>query len=180
MPLSIDSNQRRSDDADALRVVHDSETVHRATRRTRIDDRGRLGQLNLTAMMDVTFQLLIFFVLTAAFALNEGVLRADLPTGPAQPRAVEIPREPINIVLRMNDAQVLIDVNGQFVGNMIELYNFLSGNNQALSANGIYGVDEPIVIKPRNKVPWGAVLGAFNAATRAKYTNINFAQAGSG
>ncbi len=178
--MSPEPNHRPTTDAEALGEVRDSETVHHASRRGDGDRRGRVGQLNLTSMMDVTFQLLIFFVLTAAFALNEGVLRADLPTGPPKPKPVEIPKEPIEVTLRRHDAQVFIDVNGQQVGSLSGLYDFLSRNNQGENPNGIYSVDEPVVIKPKGDVSWDDVFGAFNAATRAKFTNIAFAKANSG
>lgn len=163
--------------ADALRDVRDSETVHHIQRKGR-DAERRVGQLNLTSMLDVTFQLLIFFVLTAVFALNEGVLRADLPTGPSQPAKVEIPPQTIDIALRMIGPDVVIDVNNsREMFSFSDLYEHLYNNNTAVDRSGLYEPKDPVIIKPAVDVPWDAVIGAFNAATRAKFENVNFAEA---
>ena len=40
-----------------------------------------VAALNITSMMDLVLNLLLFFVLSASFALSEGVMPATLPTG---------------------------------------------------------------------------------------------------
>src|SRR5687767_1852954 len=42
----------------------------------------RVAALNITSMMDLVLNLLLFFVLTANFSISEGVIPATLPTGP--------------------------------------------------------------------------------------------------
>lgn len=163
--------------------VQATETVHHE-RHGRRRERG-VRQLNLTSMLDVCFQLLIFFILTANFALNEGVLPADLPQGnPPNPVDVPPPEEPLKIVLRpagANHAGVAVWL--ETVGD-IEDFEALYGKlrswrfDEKTNASGIYDADNPILIKPEGDVGWGHVVGAFNAVLRAKYTNVSFAPAG--
>ena len=58
-------------------------------------------EINLTPMIDIVFQLLIFFVVTAKFIKFEGELLSYLPkdrgTNPSDP---EDPTEPVTIFLR--------------------------------------------------------------------------------
>lgn len=142
-------------------------------------ERG-IRQLNLTSMLDVTFQLLIFFILTANFAVDEGVLAADLPQGKAAEETPELPDDPVRIVVRsvgVDEAGIVIQ-NGPPItdGDFDELYRVLEG--MRLDAGGSLKPDNPIIILPSPQVEWRHVVSAFNAVVRAEYTNVSFAQSG--
>ncbi len=175
---------QHADPAD-LAHVRATETVHHR-RHGRRPQRG-VRQLNLTSMLDVCFQLLIFFILTANFAMNEGVLPADLPQGnPPDPVDVPPPEEPLKIVLLPAGG------DGEGVSVWLEsveikepepldtLYLRLKTMrwDEKTNPTGTYEADNPILIKPEGEVRWGHVVGAFNAVLRAKYTNVSFAPAG--
>ena len=44
--------------------------------------------------------------------------------------------------------------------------------------SGAFKPDNPVVIRAEAEVRWQHVANAFNAAVRARYSNINFAQVG--
>lgn len=168
--------------ADHLDNVEATDTVHHKKKK---DMETGVRQLNITSMLDVCFQLLIFFILTANFAIDEGVLAADMPQGvPPEPTQVqEPPKDPIIIVLRSvgEDCGIWIE-NGRSIpnGDFQELFKILNGWRYDASENpgGRFESDNPIVIKPMPNVEWGHVVSAFNAVVRAKYSAVSFAQAG--
>jgi biopolymer transport protein ExbD len=171
-------SRRQKADPRSLNKVEATETVHHEKKKKPVP----MPQLNLTSMMDVCFQLLIFFILTASFAMGEGILAADLPTGESAQSASDPkpPEQPINIVLRSlggDDISIQLDYFPTPPGNFQELYTVLkSVQNTPSNPTGQFAPDDPIIIKPDGTVQWGHVVNAFNAAIRARYTNVNFAQ----
>jgi len=184
--MATEHTKRGQGEQTDLSNVEGTDTVHHeSSARKREPERG-VRQLNLTSMLDVTFQLLIFFVLTANFAMNEGVLAADLPQGvPPEPTDPQPPPdEPLIIVLRPvgTESVSLWIQRGPSIpeGDFQRLYEILNGwrYDKEQNPNGMYEADNPIVIKPMPKVRWEHVVGAFNTVIRAQYTNVSFAQAG--
>ncbi|MDH3585429.1 MAG: biopolymer transporter ExbD [Phycisphaerae bacterium] len=172
----------RSADAKSLQRVEATETVHHESKgRKRRRPKG-VQELNLTSMLDVCFQLLIFFILTASFAKGEGYLPADLPTGQGEKSDTDKPPEqPIEITLRsLGDGAVSIQISisPNPPGNFSELQAHLkSARHGPSNPAGVYNKDDPIIIKPDPTVPWVHVMDAYNQCVAAKYENINFAQA---
>jgi len=172
--------------ADDLANVEQTETVHHESTASKRKRPGGVRQLNLTSMLDVTFQLLIFFILTANFAVDEGVLPADLPAGtpPVPTESTPPPDEPITIVLNAvgEDGASIWVQNAKSIpdGDYQELFMTLNGwrFDPAENPGGLYKDDNPIIIKPSPAVKWNHVVSAFNAVIRARYTNVSFAQAG--
>lgn len=167
------------------------ETVHHVSQRQkRRKQRGVGGanmNLNLTAMIDVVFQLLIYFVVTSSFAVGEGVITAKLPTGPGNPQTSKKPPErPLTIVVNSAGAigtsyRVYIQGLAGRPNNFKELAETLIQLqfDPQRGLNGAYKPDNPVIIKPDGTVRWQHVVNAFNAAVKARYSNVAFAQAGS-
>lgn len=163
----------------------ESETVHhtgaRARRKRAARGPAEVGALNLTSMIDVIFQLLIYFVVTASFMVNEGVLSAKLPQGAAAAATDdELPPEEIIIKLTSGDDPGLVAIErGAFVyATFAELESDL--NRQRYDPDigqidGLYPADSPVVIQADGKARWQHLVAAFNAAVGAKYTNVRFA-----
>lgn len=156
---------------------------HRSTRRKR-RAKPEIGQLNLTSMIDVIFLLLIYFVVTANFVENEGVLVAKLPSdsGPLQ-KQDELPKLPLDIVLRSYDqSQCRIEIRGRRIESWGELARQLMAlqNDPVRGRTGDLPIDNPIVIRPGAQVRWEHVVNAFNTCIKSGYTNVNFAQSASG
>ena len=161
-----------------------TETVHHTTTRQK-SRRGaaKVAQLNLTSMMDVTFLMLIFFILTANFNAAEGIIAANLPTGVSDADPIKPNQEPLKIVLRAIDAEhVTIWVERQPLihdGDFNKLYKLLRGMRWSKkNPTGALEPDNPIIIKPLKGIRWDYVVNAFNACVRAKFENVNFAEAG--
>jgi biopolymer transport protein ExbD len=139
--------------------------------------------LNLTPMMDVMFNLLIFFIVTASFALPEGSLEARLPrsTGIAAQNAA-IPVVPIQIFLEPAGSgdSAIIRVSTSLnpdaasltlVRDFDELFALLN----AMQTRPGISDKTPVVIAAKPAVTWNQVVGAYNASLRAKYKRVVFA-----
>ncbi len=137
----------------------------------------KMPDLNIVPMLDVCFNLLIFFIMVAQFSVGEGILPADLPkgdSGKASTAPVKPEEAPLIIGLVSDGgANVTIDIPGQATPSDFKgLFALLS----ELQTKGTYSVESPIIIRPDDNVPWTHVVDAFNAAVRAKFTNVNFGQ----
>jgi len=163
--------------------------VHHVSQRQKHNKRtldGGSMQLNLTAMIDVVFQLLIYFVVTSNFAVGEGIITAKLPTGPGTPQPENRPpNKPLKIVVKSAGAigtgyRVYIEDLADRPNSFAELGDTLIQlqYDPDRGLNGMYKPDDPVIIKPGGSVRWQHVVNAFNAAVRARYSNVNFAQAG--
>ena len=139
--------------------------------------------VNFTSMIDVIFQLLIYFIITATFVMGEGVLTVKVPQGPGDPKPQNTPpAQPLNILV----GSAGVDGIGYRVTieGVAEPANFNELSQSLIQLqydpdrgyNGPYKPDNPVIIKPAAEVRWQHVVNAFNAALRARYTNIKFAQ----
>ena len=137
-------------------------------------------QLNLTSMIDVIFQLLIYFVVTASFTIDEGVLTAKLPEeGISQKQTTpEPPERPVGIVIESHglaDFRLRVEGYPELPANSFSALSMLMKQN---ATNNTWDPEKkPVVIKPDGQVRWQHVVNAFNAATAARYKNVSFAQA---
>jgi len=155
---------------------------HESRRKKRKGQEG-FGQLNLTSMIDVIFLLLIYFVITASFVENEGVLVAKLPAGSGiEAPPEELPPQNIDIFLNSYDATgARISVGGaaEFTSfSELRAHLISIQNNPAKGRSGWAALDNPIIIRPSGDVRWNHVVDAFNASFGAGYANISFAQTG--
>jgi biopolymer transport protein ExbD len=139
---------------------------------------GETQQPPMTPMIDVTFQLLLFFLLTMTFRMDEGLIPGALPEeGGSAPEDIT-PQEPIKIFLvpyGENDAGVIYSVEGsaeQYL-NGRQLYDALRGRLNAVGDD----TEVPVLISPDGRVRWGHVVDVFNQASRLRFENVGFAPA---
>jgi len=130
-------------------------------------------RLNLTAMIDVVFQLLIFFVVTAGFSQGEGVIQARLPGGGGA-TVIGPPPPATRLTVRVRSVgayayRLGIDPAGRTPASFHELATVLE------RLKGVYGPDTPVIIQPDGPVRWQHVVNAFNAAVKARYEHVTFA-----
>ena len=144
----------------------------RSTSRTR--EKVKI-QPPMTSMIDIIFQLLIFFMLMPSFQSHEGYLTTNLPKdqGP-NPRPPEIlERIKIELLDEGNEGEgVSIVLNDtQSLGDNFE------GLRAALEGYRAQGLQptHPILISPTMAVRHKFVVRAFDAAVTARFTNVNFA-----
>jgi len=157
-------------------------TVRHMPRRRRQQMSPVKMRLNFTAMIDVIFQLLIYFVVTASFAIDEGILTAKLPEGTGRTeKKLKIPHRPIKIRLAAlalpYECRIELVGLGRSPQNFKELAELLAAyqfNDQ--NTGGVFEPDNPVIIEPDHNVSWQHVVNAFNAAIKTRYTNVAFAQ----
>ena len=134
---------------------------------------GEEMQLQMTSMIDVVFLLLIYFVITANFTIDEGTLLATMPGNSAQDRPEDQLDPPVNIELTTSGDFVTyrIRVDGQEPSNASELAAYMK-NRVAI---GQMAKDDIVQIKPQGEVRWQHVVNVFNACVSAELENVGFA-----
>ena len=143
--------------------------------------KAQLG-LNLTSMIDVVFLLLVYFMAVTEFKLGEEVYRLDLPQRGRAADPFELPLDPIRIIVTsVGTDEYVLRLTGSLAAGprpatFQQLFEFLSGNRRSdRAAGGLFEADHPIIVEPTGRTSWAHAMGAFNAAVRARYTNITFA-----
>lgn len=156
-------------------VEGDEQTVHHVSQRKKRKKGvgGEEMELQLTSMIDVIFQLLIYFVITANFQIDEGTILATMPGNAAETEEIEPPDPPVVIELVSSDDGVTyaLSVDGQRRDGVGDLYAYLAGR----VASGAMAADDPVQIKPQPKVRWQHVVNVFNACVRAELEEVGFA-----
>jgi biopolymer transport protein ExbD len=164
----------------------DEVIAHKRVRQRHGRHKARIG-LNITAMIDVVFLLLIFFMVATNFKLGEEIFRMDLPErGQAsQPDPFQIDQEPLRIVVVSTGGEssaYRIQLNGAIsytCSSFDDLTEFLRQRRIARGRpGGLFASDHPVLIEPTTSARWEHAVGAFNAALLAEYTNISFRSAG--
>jgi biopolymer transport protein ExbD len=113
----------------------------------------RALNLNMTPMIDVVFNLLIFFLLTLAF--TRPIFEVDLP-GAAHSRIDPEPTPPI-IVRLMRDGQVFVDEAS------VPLEQLQRQIAHALAQDP----QRPVVLQADKQSPFGSFIGVMDAAKGA-------------
>jgi biopolymer transport protein ExbD len=136
---------------------------------------GSALSLNLAPMIDVTFLLLIFFVVTTTFKRPEGIFASKLPKDAGAPAAA-LPISPIVVRVSQTDPsgrnyQIRIDNFVRAPQTFNELAQFL----EDVQANPGFDRQTPVVIFPTPNVRWDHVVNCWNAAVRAECATIVFA-----
>ena len=166
----IHSARRRSDDE----VVHyEPPRKSRGVRKTNM-------QPPLTPMIDVTFQLLLFFLIACQFRQDEGQIPGSLPdTGEGVVVRDPVELKELRIELRPNASEVEGRKVTYFIGgprglgaaDPETLFTKLKQHQEQFGGS----TDMPVIIEPLDKVPWLYVVEAFNQCIRAKFKKIGFA-----
>jgi len=134
---------------------------------------GEDMQLQMTSMIDVVFLLLIYFVITANFTIDEGTLLATMPGNSAQDQPEDKLDPPTNIELTSADDGVTysIVVDGQRIDNATALAGYMKNR----VASGQMAKEDIVQIKPQSVVRWQHVVNVFNACVSAELENVGFA-----
>lgn len=131
-------------------------------------------ELKMTPMIDVVFLLLVFFVWTSSFELPEFDLPsaiAEPPTGGSQLSSEQRPTEVFDeIVIRllMQDANVVIQLNGQSVNDIDAL-------RTRIGAIIALGVQPPVIIDPAEQIRISSAVEVYDAARAAGADRVLFA-----
>lgn len=153
--------------------------------RRRVREAPTIG-LNLTAMIDVVFLLLIYFMVATDFKQAEEVYRLDLPerVEGLSIDPFQLDDEPLRILVRSTgpgDEEYRIRIEGPWgeVTDFAGLYEFLASRRLDGMGGGLFAEDHPLIVVPGSDTRWSVAVEAFNAAVRAGYLNITFEEVSS-
>lgn len=121
-------------------------------------------EINLTALIDVVFTLIIFFVVTTSFN-NRPTLKITLPSSAAS--QVETQRQPL---------VVLIDLSGNYyVGNSALVRNDLASLKEAIRQQAGTDTERTIVIQADAKTSHQSVITAMDAIGQLGFSKLSIA-----
>jgi len=129
--------------------------------------------LPMTPMIDVVFQLIIFFLCTTRFTPMERVLptRLDLPG--SEGTATEVTPDlqdltEIVVILEGNRDQLAISINGRPVATMDEL-------RRTLMTLGRIRLDVPVIVDPSPEIRISQVIDVYDLCREIGFVRIQFA-----
>ena len=143
--------------------------------------------LNLVAMIDVVFLLLMYFLLATNFSQNEERFRINLPASlSAQVPAgsLDLPDEPVIITVSsvgtdLSAYRITVDVDDNEIDSFEGLYQRMrEWNADANHSTGILFADTPIIIRPSADCRWDHAVNTLNSCLRAGYENVRFVDPG--
>jgi len=120
-------------------------------------NRGKaLGLLDLTPMMDMVFNLLIFFMVVSQFANDERELKVQLPEGTM---AMPLTAKPREIFVNIDEVG-RFSIRGQTltVSQLGEMLVQAAGDNPAT---------QTVIIRADKRVPWDYVAAAMRLCNQA-------------
>ena len=121
-------------------------------------------EINLTALIDVVFTLIIFFVVTTSFN-NRSALKITLPNSAAS--QVEAQRKPL---------VVLIDRSGNYyVGDSALVRSDLASLKEAIRQQAGTDTDRTIVIQADAKTSHQSVITAMDAIGQLGFSRLSIA-----
>ena len=163
----------------------------RAPRRLRGTSLGAAISTNMTPMIDVVFQLLVFFIATTHYASDERVIAMDLsrriavtaPSG-ASTEVAAPPLKPLD-PFAMNDEalHLSVGIDGMIVAGAPLRRTFTPAELRATLAselrgsahpNGMFQPGFPVVIAPADNAPWEIAVEVLDAAVAAGFRNVGF------
>ncbi len=126
--------------------------------------RGSAMVVNLTPAIDITFLLLIFFIVSTRFASPEGILPSAVPSEQGVLEAAPLPVSPIRIrIAAVGDSYTLSIDNWR---NQPATFDELAGVLAAVQRTPGFDELTPIVIFADDIVDWDHVANCFNAVRR--------------
>ena len=128
-------------------------------------------QTSMTPLIDIVFQLLIFFVCASTGHLRELLLPTDLAGGGTQteaPRNVEAPISQVWIHLRLEDGVTVTDIEGTVYRPEDNVRGVLTQLAEAVR-------DVPLILDIDGDVPVGEVVGIVDLCRAVGFESINFA-----
>ncbi len=164
--------------ASPIRLSREDIRAKRAKRNLkRHQRRGLPTTMNIAPMIDVSFLLLIFFLVTTTFERAEGILSSSMPTDQGSRATIALPISPIVVRIQKtgaqhNDFTIKIDRFDGAPQTFDALPEFLVG----IFATPGFDEETPVVIVAGNDVPWDHVVACWNAAVRAGSKKIAFAE----
>lgn len=168
--------------ADQLQPIHRSQSgAARRTRRHRPSRRrvrkGAPITVNLAPMVDMSFLLLIFFLVTTSYERAEGLLSSKLPADGGAAPPVALPLTPIVIRLEsLGGASESCSIRIDRFENVPQSFGELSGYIADILKQPGFDDQTPVVIMAEDDVVWDHVVDCWNAAVAAGSRKLVFGQ----
>lgn len=125
-------------------------------------------QIDMTPMIDVTFQLLVFFMCTLQFAQNEGSLDCYLPKdiGVSSAPARKTPEEPVHIKLMKDEAtkETVVWVGDSKMKGQTKYDSLFTTVDTIISKTP----SSPVVIDPDINIPFQDIISTLNACRKVQ------------
>ncbi len=179
-PISSSDQRPPSYDAKEDGRAHHQWLPQRVSRRV-----GQTMDLNLVAMIDVVFLLLMYFLLATNFSIGEELFRIDLPQSlgtQAEVDPFDLPEQPVHIRVAsfgpgLASCRITVDLAQREFTSFSELYHYLDGVQvRPATATGVLFEQTPIIIHPDPQCRWDHAVDVLNACLRARYTNVQFVE----
>lgn len=161
-------------------TTRDIAKLWRAKRQAR--RRFTLGAVNLAPMMDIMFNLLVFFLVATSFKLPEALLAARVPRTTGLTQQAAVPLVPIKIYLEPApaDGQAIIRISTALHADattltLVDGFGPLHRLLTRLTDKAAITDQTPVIIAARDRTSWDQVVNAYNAAVRAEYEHVVFA-----
>lgn len=135
---------------------------------------GRHIELNIIPLVDVTFLLMIFFVIAGTFEMWEGVLSSKIFPSIAG-ASIPLPLTPVRVNVRSTGSgadDFALSVEG--VSRAVTGFDDLVDALKDIQRNPAYSREMPVVIVADPQVLWDHVVSTWNAAVRAGYRSVAF------
>jgi len=120
-------------------------------------DKGSAQELNLTPMIDLVFNLLIFFMVTTEFAKEENELAVVLPAASA---AMPLTAKPKEIFVNVTDKGEFFMLNKRVSEEEIETYLIRAARNNP--------VQQKVIIRADKRVPFASVVKVMDLCNKAQ------------
>lgn len=164
------------------RDVRGREPEHDAVVEAERRSRGRAAalpvmSLNLVAMIDVVFLLLVYFMLTADFRRPEEGVALDLParlTTALDPLA--LPARPIEVLVESDEAGAAVRVEHPALAGVTTVEGLRREGRIRYGTE--FGEGQPFVVRAGSGTRWEDVLRAYNALRGAGYERVRLAEPG--
>jgi len=167
-----DSPIDKKPDASAPAPSEEQVVHHVSNRKKRKKGVGGEGmELQLTSMIDVIFQLLIYFVITANFMVDEGTIVATLPGNGAPTDLTPPPTPPPYLIVlgSLEDGKEYTLVAGR---TSLDTISELYGHLQERVASSEMSREDPVQLQPDREIRWQHVVNAYNACVKAEMEEI--------
>ncbi len=131
----------------------------------------------MTSMIDIIFQLLIFFVCASAGQIHESHLPTELTAGSIEnPNAAVIERPLGEVWLKLHRRAGELNGNEVTIAELNDReYSDERALRQTLVALAETANDIPVILDIDGPVPIGDVVRAYDACQAARFRNVSFA-----
>lgn len=128
-------------------------------------------QTAMTPLIDVVFQLLIFFICASTGHMRELLLRADLHSGAVGAASApdqELPLGEVWIRLKRTADKTAVFLEGREFTDLNEL-------DSTLRSLAAAAVEIPVILDIADDVPLGDVIHVYDRCRAARFRSVNFA-----